>query len=349
VSYLLSFALFQLLACLNALRLNASIVLLVSSFLLFFLSFVFSYDSYVDRNNYLGYYELISSGGFVFVEPAFYLISYISKIFSGSPFLVFPLFASVGILLKIYVLNKMSPNIYLSILVYISYFYLLHDNAQIRIGAAMTFVLFALYVYYYLNFSVRYYFVFVLMAMMFHFSVVIFFVIPFLISRRFGLYTKEIFSCILLSLVIIACHLAGYSILEQVVSSLSYSSTESEKINAYVANTQSVNLYNATVKLFPTYLVMFFYLAFAKRINELFPEASVYARLLCLGALFFSLLAPFQIIAYRVFDLFYFFSIIFIPAVSLCFRSALARYVLVLSFSLVYFIYVHFIIDFSPI
>jgi hypothetical protein len=262
---------------------------------------------------------------------------------------VFPLFAFVGILLKIYALSKMSPNVYLSLLVYISYFYLLHDNAQIRIGAAMTFVLFALYVYYYLNYSVRYYVLFIMIALMFHLSVVIFFVIPIFISRRFGLYTKEIFLCMLLSLVIITCHLIGYSILEQVVSSLNYSSVESEKIDAYIAGTQSVSLYNVIVKLLPTYIILIIYLLFSKRINSLFPEVSVYARLLCFGALFFSLLAPFQIVAYRVFDLFYFFSIILVPAVSLCFRSTLARYVFVLLFSLIYFVYVHFIIDFSPI
>lgn len=347
--YLISFILFQILAFLNALRLKVGMILLVSAILLFFIAFIFSYDSYIDRNNYVGYYEVISSGGFVFVEPAFYLISYVSKLVIGSPFLVFPLFASVGVLLKIYALSKMSPNVYLSLLVYISYFYLLHDNAQVRIGAAMTFVLFALYVYYYLNFSVRYYFLFILMAMMFHLSVVVFFIIPILISRRFGLYTKYVFMYMLLSLMIIACHLAGYSIMEQVVSSLNHSSFESEKIHSYVADTQSVNLYNAVVKLMPTYIILLIYLVFSKRINVLFPEASVYARLLCFGALLFSLLAPFQIVAYRVFDLFYFFSIILVPAVSLCFRSTLARYVFVLLFSLIYFVYVHFVIDFSPI
>lgn len=347
--YLLSFVLIQFLAFLSALKNKSGLMLFLASMILFFLAFIFSYDSYVDRDNYVGYYEIISSGGFVFVEPAFYFISHVSRMITGSPILVFPLFAMVGVLFKIYALKNISPNVYLSLLVYISYFYILHDNAQVRIGAAMTFILLAFYFYYHLALSVRYYIFFVFVAMMFHLSVVIFFIIPLFISRRFGLYVRWVFLCMLFSMMIIVLHLSGYSILQLVLSNLSYSYFESEKIDAYVANAQGVGIYNAVVKLIPVYVVLLMYLIFSRKINYHFSQASVYARLLCFGALFFSLLAPLQIVAYRVFDLFYFFSIVFVPAVSFCFRSALARFMFVFLFSTIYFVYVHFVIDFSPI
>ena len=324
-------------------------MLFVVSVVLFVLAFIFPHDSYVDRENYIGYYDIVSSGGFVFVEPAFYVISYTSRVIAGSPALVFPIFAVLGVLLKIYVLKRVTPNVYLSILVYLSYFYLLHDNAQVRIGAAMTFILLAFYLYYHLFISIRYYLFFVFVAMNFHLSVFIFLFIPMLISRRFGYHVLFVFMCMLISMVIVILHLSGYSMLQLALSNISYSHVESEKIEAYVANAQGVGVYNAFVKLLPVYFVLLIYVIFPKKINYYFPQASVYARLLCFGALFFSLLAPLQIVAYRVFDLFYFFAIVFVPAVSFCFSSALARFLFVFFFSTIYFVYVHFVIDFSPI
>lgn len=346
--YILSFIFFQLLAFLNSCKVRLSFLLPISSLLLFFIAFVFSYDSYVDRVNYIGYYNVIASGGYLFVEPAFYFIAYISKVLTGGPFLIFPIFASIGVLLKIYILNRMSPNIYLSLLVYLSYFYILHDNAQIRIGAAMTFVLLAVYFYYYLNSMLRIYLLFVLIGLMFHISVIVFAFIPMVISRGRGLHTQFVFMATVSSFVLMVAHLLGYSALDIAMAHFTVDILESDKYSSYVENAQSVGLYNAVVKLVPAYLIILLYLIFSKRIIRLFPEASVYVRILCLGTVVFSLLAPFQTIAYRIFDLFYFFSILLIPIVALSFRIQIERYVFVFCLSVIYFVYVHFVIDFVP-
>lgn len=346
--YILSFLFFQLLAFLNSCKVRLSYILPVSSLLLFVIAFIFPYDSYVDRLNYVGYYNVITSGGVLFVEPAFYAIAYLSKILVGGSFLIFPIFALIGILLKIYVLNRMSPNIYLSLLVYLSYFYLLHDNAQIRIGAAMTFVLLAFYFYYYLNSKLIIYLLFVLIGLMFHISVIVFAFIPMVISRGRGLHVQFVFMATVSSFMLVVAHLLGYSVLDIAMKHLTEGVLESDKYGAYVENAQSVGLYSAVVKLVPAYMIILLYLIFSKRIIRLFPEASVYARVLCVGTIAFSLLAPFQTVAYRIFDLFYFFSILLIPIVALSFRMQIERYIFVFCLSVIYFVYVHFVIDFVP-
>lgn len=262
--------------------------------------------------------------------------------------MIFPIFASIGVLLKVYAINRMSPNVYLSLLVYLSYFYMLHDNAQIRIGAAMTFVLFAFYFYFHLKSKLRIYLLLVFVGLLFHVSVILFAFIPLVISRRRGLYVQFVFMSVVSSFILIIFHLLGCSVFDIALAYLNEGILGSDKYSAYVENAQNVGVYSAVVKLLPAYTMILLYLLFAKKIIRIFPEASVYVRVICMGTVVFSLLAPFQTIAYRIFDLFYFFSILLIPIVALSFRMQVERYIFVFFLSVVYFVYVYFVIDFFP-
>lgn len=72
-----------------------------------------------------------------FFEPAYYLIPSIIRVTFGLNYLwVFLTFAIIGVSLKFLAISKLTDFAFLSVLVYYSHFFLLHDMTQIRAGAA---------------------------------------------------------------------------------------------------------------------------------------------------------------------------------------------------------------------
>jgi hypothetical protein len=90
----------------------------------------------VDRDyiNYVNFYNDIDNAS---VEPSFVLISKIvNYLLWDNVVFVFLLYAILGVFIKIRGILKYSDFRFLSILVYISYSYILHDLTQIRAGVA---------------------------------------------------------------------------------------------------------------------------------------------------------------------------------------------------------------------
>ncbi|EOD2698166.1 EpsG family protein, partial [Cronobacter sakazakii] len=70
-------------------------------------------------------------------EPAFILLQYINEvIFTGSITTFFLLFAMVSIGIKLHAIKKISSSPILSLIIYIAFYYILHDMTQIRAGVA---------------------------------------------------------------------------------------------------------------------------------------------------------------------------------------------------------------------
>nr|WP_314522793.1 EpsG family protein [uncultured Lelliottia sp.] len=105
-------------------------------------------------------------------EPGFWLLLYINKIFfenNVTSFLL--LYAFLSISTKIILFNKLSSYPYLTILLYISTYFILHDMNQIRIGLACAILLWSLP-----NIIKRnptFFFLKVLLATLFHYSAII--------------------------------------------------------------------------------------------------------------------------------------------------------------------------------
>jgi hypothetical protein len=105
-------------------------------------------------------------------EPTFVLISQIINIFfKGNVLFLFIFYALIGVVIKIYALAKLSTNIFVSILIYISYYFSLHEMTQIRIGAACTFFLLSLP--HLLNRNKVFFFGLIAISICFHFSAVV--------------------------------------------------------------------------------------------------------------------------------------------------------------------------------
>lgn len=84
---------------------------------------------------------------------------------------IFLLYAFLGVVTKVMAINKMSNLFYLSVLVYISHFFILHELTQIRAGVAAGFVLLAIIPLYYRN--LKHFLILMCIATLFHYSALI--------------------------------------------------------------------------------------------------------------------------------------------------------------------------------
>lgn len=70
------------------------------------------------------------------VEPTFTLIGSLVKAVCPWPVLLFVIYASIGVTCKILAIKRLTSLLFLSLVIYISNVYLLHDMTQIRAGVA---------------------------------------------------------------------------------------------------------------------------------------------------------------------------------------------------------------------
>lgn len=80
---------------------------------------------------YLDYYRSIMSGEAVDVELSFRLVSYLASFLFSSGIGVFFIYAFLSVPIKAFVIWKLSPYPFLSLLAYASYVFLLYDYTQI--------------------------------------------------------------------------------------------------------------------------------------------------------------------------------------------------------------------------
>ncbi|MDU4289616.1 EpsG family protein [Mixta calida] len=124
-----------------------------------------------DYKTYVSIYEYIINGASYTIEPTFFLMSWVSNILLGTPSLIFITFALIGLYFKSKFIKDFSPYVFLSLLIYYSNFFFLHEMTQIRIGVASGIGFFALK---YLILGNRKKFIyFVMFSCLFHFSMVV--------------------------------------------------------------------------------------------------------------------------------------------------------------------------------
>ncbi len=127
-----------------------------------------------DAVAYLDYYRSIMSGEAVDVELSFRFVSYLASFLFSSGIGVFFIYAFLSVPIKAFVIWKLSPYPFLSLLAYASYVFLLYDYTQIRAGLAASFIFLAFYFYVCCS---RYKMLFAIcVACFFHVSAVVFLV-----------------------------------------------------------------------------------------------------------------------------------------------------------------------------
>ena len=102
----------------------------------------------VDFDNYVDLYNQIIHGNNGIIEYSFVIISWLSYLLCNNYFFLFFIYALIGVYLKFYVIYKISDLWFLSIIIYLSNFFLLQEMGQIRVGVAAGFFLLSIpYIY----------------------------------------------------------------------------------------------------------------------------------------------------------------------------------------------------------
>lgn len=131
-----------------------------------------------DYQSYINLYNLVINGYNYAIEPTFYWISYVSHFLSGTYVFVFLIYAALAIIFKYLFIREWSPFWMLSVLIYFSNVFLLHEMTQIRVGLASAIGFYSLK--YIIQGERIKYFSWICLAIMVHFSMAVFLFFPFL-------------------------------------------------------------------------------------------------------------------------------------------------------------------------
>lgn len=121
----------------------------------------------LDYKNYVQAYNWIRMGFTVLIEPTFILISKVSPTES----IMFFIYALLGVSLKFIAIRRITELWFLSLSIYLSYFFILHEMTQIRVGIASGILLLSIKPLYERQFKA--FLFYVIIAMLFHASAII--------------------------------------------------------------------------------------------------------------------------------------------------------------------------------
>ncbi len=169
---------------------NKKISVLISVLLLVLAFIVASVRPFGLDKDSLGYAYIIDniSDGSITIEPSFYLVAIISQFFFDdlAPRVTLIIYSALNLLLMYIVIRRHSSMLFFSSLVYIFLFYTMFTMTQIRFGVASVIFLLAIKDIVdrdIISFSVK-----LMLATLFHFSFVIFFVFYFLKNKNYNLW-----------------------------------------------------------------------------------------------------------------------------------------------------------------
>ena len=169
------------------------------------------YQNYQDVFNNI--YEITDNGFYYLLafEPGFIaIVVFFRKIFESNYGLAIMFFYAVtSLTLKVYTINRLSINPYLTLLFYFSYFFLLHEMTQIRIALAAGIFFISLIPF--LKEKRRIFVVLILLATCFHYSAIFFLAILVFNGNKFN--RNLYISILVLSLILGVIHLPVLNLL----------------------------------------------------------------------------------------------------------------------------------------
>lgn len=242
----------------------------------------------------------------VMLEPTFKAIAWFAHSFLGSNQLfLFAIYATLGVGLKLIAIRELSNVALLSVAIYISQFFILHEMTQIRAGVASALLLLTIKPLYERNW--RRFLLLALCATAFHFSGVILFALWFIApNRRLKIYMLFIPMAIALSLL-------GVDILGLIpIPYLSAKIELYQNIREYTDSIHNqINLFNSIYLLRIGLCCLLFWAAPTLSKHNRYYTLLLKIYTLSLAAL--PLFAPLPVVAYRVYELLGVVEIILIP------------------------------------
>lgn len=305
-----------------------------SIFILFIVAALRSDDVDRDYKTYISIYEYLINGGSYTIEPTFILLTYISHVITGSYFFIFVIYAALALHYKSKYIRYFSPYICLSLLIYYSNFYFVHELTQIRIGVASAIGFYSLK--YIIDGRKNKFIAFVLVATLFHFSMIILLVSLMFDTKRIS--NKFIFSSFLLIIISYSIIILNFNPLE-ILRYIPISVLQ-EKLTIYKYQTangmvEAVNVFSALQVIHIGVLIVVF--CNANKFDDN-PSMVLLCKLYSLSPISLALLSSLPAFAIRISELFSVADIIVLPILALyCKQRKIARFAVVLLAVLVFF------------
>lgn len=283
-----------------------------------------------DMETYKQFYNSIDSIGFFQVEPTFkWIVLFVRYIFD-TPTYLFLIYAILGVCIKTYAFKSLSEFFFLSLIVYYSFYFLLHEMTQIRVGVASGIFLLSIKDLY--NKSYPGYIIKICFAGLFHYSAFVFLPLIFLNTQEI----KPIIWYVLLGVAYLFFFLRIGIV--DLVAFLPIPIIQ-EKISAYRLlldqNIHSdISIYNPII----LYKVAFsvFCLYNWKKLQQFNPYSIILIKIFLLSNIIFVLFTELPVLSGRLSQLYGISEIILLPFVFYIFESKI--------FSLLYILFISFLL-----
>lgn len=251
-----------------------------------------------DYDVYLQYYEDYAD---TLVEPSFILISFLVHHTFNNPIWIFIIYAILGVSLKFIAIKQLSKLAFLSVLIYMSYFFILHELTQIRVGIASGMLLLCVKPLYERN--LKRFLLYALIATLFHFSAIIIFAFwllnPFKINRLlYGALIPIAYGVYFLKLNVVYVIPIPYI---------------QEKMDIYMQllDSQEINVFNLVymVKCF----IFYYFLYFLPKIETCNQYTILLLKLYAISLFSFTFFAIIPVLGFRISELIGIVEIIVLP------------------------------------
>lgn len=301
-------------------------VILTTVFCVLFLFCALRGDIDRDHQNYINISRYIVNGVNYLIEPSFYLFTYISEWASGGPVLIFIMYAMLAIILKFHIIKKYSLFPLISLLIYFCNYYFLHEMTQVRIGVSIAFAIISLY--YWTVGVKRYYYIYLFIAFLFHYSSLVFLIVHFLPNKKIK--NKELiiyFAVIAASYVLYFLHLGMASLFSYIPIGFVQEKFSSYSQKLELGNVVAVNVFSSMqlIKLFVITVISIYIPESIKKNNFFNLMFRFYIYSCICWVLFFDI----PVFAIRLSELFGFAEIFILPCLILLSRNKMVGLVLI--------------------
>ncbi len=265
-----------------------------------------------------------------FLEPAYYLIpSIVTNYLRLDILWVFLIFAILGVSLKFIAISRLTDFTFLSVLVYFSNFFLLHELTQIRAGVASGILLLSI-----IEIQKRNLLRFLLLigaGILFHYSFIIF--LPFYFLNAKEINKKMYLALLFVPYILIALNVNVINLLQ-----IFRLGVFSEKIELY-NDLLSMGVYDKIKTYSVVFLVQLFVCTLFVIKSDLLIQNNKYALLLlkiyCIAAACLVMLSTIPVLAIRISELLNIVQIILIPFLLYIIKPRYTALVLVMVFALI--------------
>lgn len=259
-----------------------------------------------DADVYLNYYYAFSS---IDVEPTFEIISSIARNIFGTPQFIFVCYALLSVSIRSYGITRLTDLWLISLLIWLSNFYILQDLTQIR--AAVATAIFTCSLICLQNRERGKYMVLIIIATFFHYSAMVYAFLVLLSNKPLGRiwkYVLIIFPIIGFAIAVLKIDLITYIPIPYIQERVELYESARDVVKSEMAD---INVFNIVYLI---KIVMFYLLLWKEKvISQYVTNFPLFIKIFAFSIITFTMLSFLPVLAFRVSEMFGVIEVLIIP------------------------------------